>query len=88
MADVLADIRKLLVARRLVIGTKETLAGLRSAALVRVFVAKNCNPRTRETLDYYGRLAGVEIVPVDVPSEELGVVCKKQFAISVLGVTK
>jgi len=88
MADVLSEIRKLLVAKKLVIGTKQVVAGLRASSVARVFVASNCEKKTRATLDYYGKLEGIDVVVLDVPSDELGVVCKKQFAISVLGVSK
>ena len=86
--DQTIDIRKLVAAKKVVIGTKQTLAGLRKGNIIQVFVAKNCNEKTKETIDYYHKLNAFEIIQLDVTNEDLGVMCKKQFGISILGVLK
>ena len=86
--DQTTDIRKLITAKKVVIGTKQTITGLRQGIITRVLIAKNCDTKTKETLTYYQQLTNIDIIPLDVSNEDLGTICKKQFAISVLGIKK
>ena len=88
ISDMALQIRKLLDANKLVIGTKQSLKMLRLGKLSDVLLASNCTSSTEETFNKYGPLAGTEIKKLVLPSDELGVICKKPFAISVLGVLK
>jgi large subunit ribosomal protein L30e len=88
VSDVALQIRKLMDAGKLVIGTGRSLKMLRAGRLSDVFLASNCTSMTEETFNKYCALAGVEVKKLSVPSDELGIVCKKPFAISVLGVLK
>ena len=36
-------------------------------------------------MEYYAKLSNVEVVNLDIPNDELGLACKKQFSISILG---
>ena len=81
-----AEIRKLLGSDKLVIGTDRCMKLLRAGELTRVMLASNCHQATAEDIKHYSKLAGTEIVELDVPNEELGVFCKKPFSISVLGI--
>jgi ribosomal protein L30E len=88
-ADVMTvEFRKLIAAGRVVVGSKQVLQQLRLGGLERVFVAKNCPDRTRKSLEYYKSLQVFDLVRLEVLSDELGAMCKKQFVISVLGVRK
>jgi len=90
MADAVsaADLRKLLLAKRLVIGATSTLSGIRNNTIARVIVANNCDRKILKSLEQYSKISGFEIVRLDMPAEEIGVMCKKQFGISVLGILK
>lgn len=81
-----AEIRKLLGSDKLVIGTDRCVRLLRKGGLKRVMIASNCDHATVEDVRRYSATSGVELVELDVPNEELGVVCKKPFSISVLGI--
>ena len=82
------EIRKLLRDGVLVIGTDVVLKGLKKGHITKVFVAKNCAQDTLEELDYCQKLATFEVEKTDMTNEELGVLCKKPFSISVIGVVK
>jgi len=82
------EIRKLLAAHRLVIGSERTLKALRSGKLSKVFLSATCSPMAEESIKKYAGIAGVEVKKLYLPSDEVGVLCKKPFAISVLGVLK
>ena len=86
--DPTAEIRKLLTAKKVVIGTKQTIAGLRKGTITRVLIATNCDKKTKELLAYYQHLTNIDLIQLDISNEDLGIMCKKQFAISVLGITK
>lgn len=88
MADVSAEIRKLLAEKRLVVGTDRTLKLVRQGKLAKVYLSSNCPPKVRQDISKYCALSGIECQELAVPNEELGVWCKKPFAISILGVLK
>ncbi len=86
--DQTIDVRKLIATKKVVIGTEQTLKGIRQGEVGQVFVAKNCPKSLRETMEHYKKMSVFEIVVLDMTNEDLGILCKKQFAISVLGVLK
>ena len=82
------DIKKLLETKRAVIGTDRTLKGLRAGTLEKVFVSANTPADIRETISYYSRLSNTELIELKDTNEELGVVCRKPFSISLIGITR
>ena len=82
------EIKKAIEVGKIVIGTERTLKSLKLGKLKKVFLANNCLQRTKQDVEYYSRLAKVEVVNLEEPNEELGTICKKQFSISVLSIPK
>ncbi|MBW3004823.1 ribosomal L7Ae/L30e/S12e/Gadd45 family protein [Candidatus Woesearchaeota archaeon] len=82
------EIRGLLAENKLVIGTERTLKLLRLGKLKQVYVSANCADSTKEDVLHYSKLSKVKVKELRRPSSELGVVCKKPYSISVLGVLK
>ncbi len=80
------EIRKLLESDKLIIGTEKTLKELRAKNLEKVYVASNTKEETVNDIKHFASLAEVEVVELDVPNDEVGTICRKPFAISVLGV--
>ncbi len=72
---------------KVIIGTQEVLHAIKNKAVGTVYMAKNCPAKVREDLSYYANLAGVTCIELEFTNEELGVFCKKNFFISVLGTT-
>ncbi|HLC37690.1 MAG TPA: ribosomal L7Ae/L30e/S12e/Gadd45 family protein [Candidatus Nanoarchaeia archaeon] len=68
-----------------IIGTDRILKNLKSGKLKKVFLASNCKEETKKDVGYYAKLSNVEVVNLDIPNDELGLACKKQFSISILG---
>ena len=83
-----AEIKKLLKEGQLIIGTDRTIKGIKQGKVVRVFLASNTTKDTKEAIQHYSSLAGFEVSILPVLNDELGVVCKKPFSISVLSVKK
>jgi large subunit ribosomal protein L30e len=88
MADHLTDIKRLLKGDKLIMGKDETIKGLKRSEVERVYVTANCDATLKGDVEYYSKLAGVEVIHLDTPNDELGTLCKKPFAISVLAVRK
>jgi large subunit ribosomal protein L30e len=88
MADSTAEIRKLMADKRLVLGTAQVEKLVRQGKLAKVYLSSNCPPDVKSDLQRFCSLEGIECQELPVSNEELGVWCKKPFAISVVGVLK
>ena len=82
------DIKKLLDSDKLIIGTNRTLKALKSGTLKELAVSSNCDKTTLKNIEYYTSLAGLSIEKLSMPNDELGVICRKPFSVSVIGVLK
>jgi len=82
------DIKKELKTRKIVIGTKIVIKNLRLNKLEKVYIASNCKESSKKELEYYSKLLNIPIITLKQPNDELGVICKKQYSISMLGVLK
>ena len=83
-----AEIRKLAEAGKLVIGTERTMKQLKQGRIKAVFVTSNCPDSLREDVKRYAGLSKADVVEIELPNDELGVVCKKPFSISIAGIVK
>ncbi|MBI4151686.1 ribosomal L7Ae/L30e/S12e/Gadd45 family protein [Candidatus Woesearchaeota archaeon] len=70
----------------IVAGGARVLQFLKEGKLSKVYLARNCPSPLRSDVEHYARLAEVPLVDLEITNEELGVVCKKNFFVSVLGV--
>ena len=82
------EIKKLQEEGKLVIGADRTIKNLKAGKTAKVFLSSNPSAELKEDVEHYAKLSGVEIVELDIPNDELGVVCKKQFSIAVLSTNK
>lgn len=83
-----AELKKVLKGENVIIGTERTLKELKRGNVDKVLVTSNCPAAVEQDIDYYSRLGNVEKVKLPVPNEELGVICKKPFSISVVSLLK
>ena len=83
-----AEIKKLMKSGNVILGTERTLKGLRSGKVERILLSSNVAEKTEKDIGYYANLAQTEVQKLDIPNDELGIVCKKPFSISVLSVVK
>lgn len=82
------EIKKLLKTENLVFGAEKTIKALRNNELIKVFLASNAPEEMIKDIEYYSSIANVEFEKLDVPNDELGVVCKKPFSIVCIGMKK
>ena len=70
--------------KRLVIGTQRTLKKLKMNEVKKVYVSSNCPKDVLEDVEHYSKVHNISLVKLKETNEELGVICKKPFHISVL----
>jgi len=83
-----AEIKKLLKQENLIIGTERTLKQMKLGNVETVLLSTNCPQKVIDDIDYYAKLSDIEKVELNYPNDELGVICKKPFSISVLSLLK
>lgn len=87
-APFIGEIKKQLTAGNIVLGTEVTTKLLRKNGIEKVYFASNVNKVTKDEISKYAGLVGVEVEDVSMNNEELGILCKKPFFVSVLSVKK
>ena len=70
-----------------IVGTERVIKALKTGNLSKVFLVSNASEDTKETVEHYASLADIPVVVLELDNEELGVLCKKNFFISVVGIT-
>lgn len=82
------EIKDAVNAKRLVIGTRQTVRCLKSGSISRVIFASNCPESLKRDLNYYQSLGSVETAGFPKDSVGLGIECGKPFNIVMVGVKK
>ena len=83
-----AEIKKMVKSGSLIMGTEKSVKSLRLGKVEKVLLSSNCPASVEKDLSYYAQMNGTEVHKLDYPNDELGVICKKPFSISVLAVVK
>ena len=83
-----AEIKKMLKSGEIIIGTERTIKSLKLGRVQKVLISSNCQVSVEKDLNYYASLSGAELHKLDYPNDELSVICKKPFSISVLAFLK
>ena len=83
-----ADIKKMMKTGNVIIGTERAAKILRLGKADKILISSNCPEKVEKDLTYYACLNGTELHKLEYPNDELGVICKKPFSISVLAVVK
>ena len=82
------ELKKLFKSKSLIIGTERTIKSLKKGGIDKVFLSSNCPENVEKDMNYYASLGKAEVVKLQYPNDELGVICKKPFSISVLSLLK
>lgn len=80
------EIKKYLGTKLLIVGTNLVIKNLKLGRLSKVYLSSNCPAKIKERIAYYASLANTAIVELNIPNDELGVLCKKLYSISVLAI--
>tara|TARA_Y100000310_G_C20559200_1_gene752172 strand:+ start:258 stop:512 length:255 start_codon:yes stop_codon:yes gene_type:complete len=68
----------------LILGTSKTLKKLKMNEIKRVYVSSNCPKNVLDDIEHYTKIHNIPLVKLKENNEELGVICKKPFFVSVL----
>ena len=74
--------------KKAVIGKERVLKLLRAKSLSKVYLVSNCPKDLRADVTHYAKLTKTPVVELEFNNEELGLFCKKNFFIAVLGTTE
>jgi len=83
-----AEIKKMLKSGNVIIGTERAIKNIKLGRVQKVLVSSNCPEGVEKDISYYASLSGAEIQKLEYPNDELSVICKKPFSISVLAFLK
>ncbi len=84
----LKELRALVQEGKTVIGAERVLKELIKGKMAKIFLASNCPPKVREDVTHNAALANTIIFPLSQNGIELGVWCRKNFMISVVGIRR
>ena len=82
------DIRKIVELGKATIGTQRTLKEIKKGTVAKVFVTANCPDRLKAMIAKLQEVGKFEVEQLKETNEDLGIVCKKPFKISVLSTKK
>jgi large subunit ribosomal protein L30e len=82
------EIKEATKERKLVVGARMVIKGIKKAGIKYVICPENCREDVMEELAYYGKSFGIEIKKFSGNSRQLGEICGKPFNIMLLGVKK
>ena len=81
----LKELKKVLT-EKVIIGSEETIKKLKQGKTKKVFLASNCREDVKARIKRYAQLGNIEIYELEETNRELGTLCKKSYAISVISV--
>ncbi len=84
MDSSISELKKLLKTDNVVLGTERTLKILKSGNAEKVFLSSNCPDDVKKDVEYYAKFAGIPLIYLKQPNDELGILCKKPYPVSVL----
>ena len=82
----LVELKNYIQTGKALIGNETVIKALKNSKLKKIFVAKNCPERIKEDLIRYAKLSDVKVINLEENNEELGIICKMNYFISVVGV--
>ena len=82
------ELRDLLDTNKVVIGTERVMKQLKLGKISKVFLTVNCPDYVSSEIEKHAKISKADVVKLSIPNEELGVICKKPFSISIAGILK
>ena len=86
--SITSKIKSLLDSNRLIYGSSEVAKSIKNNKLEAVIIASNLPDIDKEQFKHYCDIAGIDLFEIEEDNEQLALLCKKPFNISVLGIIK
>ena len=88
MKDSIKEIKQLLKTKKLIFGTEQVIKNMKQNKLEKFFISSNCKYETKKDLEHYAKMEKVEGLSLKKSNKDIGIICKRPFSISVVGVLK
>ena len=72
----------------MIIGTKRSIEELKKGKVARVYLSSNCPDEVSEDIKRYAEMADIPITELNYSNEQIGLLCRKPYMISVLSLRK
>ncbi len=82
------EIKEAIKSKKIFIGTRSVLRGIKQGKVKAVFYASNCPENKVKDLNRYASLSDIKIEKFKGSSAELGEYCGKPFSILMIGIGK
>ncbi|MBR9699223.1 hypothetical protein GOV09_02110 [Candidatus Woesearchaeota archaeon] len=79
----LTEFKKIIKSKEFIAGTGVTIKLLRQKRLKKIWLSSNVPETVKKDILQYASMAETPVASLPVPNDELGVLCKKQFPVSV-----
>ena len=86
VTDTIAEMLKAKAQQKhVLVGLASVIKGLQQGTVEKVFLASNSPVKMKEDVMHYAALAKVPVEMLTQNNEELGIICKKNFMVSTVG---
>ena len=83
-----SEISKAIEGGKAIIGKEQTLKKIKQEKIKKVYMAKNTPPELRKEIEILSKVENVEVIPLNIKSDQLGVIAGKKYNILVLGILR
>jgi len=80
----LVSLKKALKEQKLTYGANVTIKNIKRGVVKEVFLASNTPKKIKDDLKYYSKIADITVSELKQNGEELAIICKKNFLVSVV----
>ncbi|MCX6814058.1 MAG: 50S ribosomal protein L30e [Candidatus Aenigmarchaeota archaeon] len=88
MATVNHEIKEAMKEKKIIIGSRTVIKGVKRGHINSVIYASNCPEETRKDLEYYSKSEFVAVKDFKGNSVQLGEICGKPFNVLLVGIKK
>ena len=88
MATLNQEIKEAIKEKKIVIGSRTVMKGVKRGIISNIIYASNCPDGTKKDLEHYSNAEFVAIRKFDGNSMQLGEICGKPFNVLLVGITK
>ena len=82
----LNELKSKIQEEKVIVGADSVLKNLKVGKLSQVFLASNCPEKIRVDVERYASLSNTPVTELELNNEELGVFCKKNYMVAILGI--
>ena len=84
----IVELKKHVGSKNLVLGMDRAMKNMKKGNLKEVFLASNISKEMKEDIETVAKKVGVKVSHLEINNEEMGVVVKKPFSVSVASLVK